>query len=159
MGFEAHILCTVFYFKVTKDICLEVRRPDRMAYFLPHLISIQGMHLDPSRWTSNYAVIILINSMEHFPSWKTKSCWTSQRSYLHNRKIRYRVESIAPFVLILSQINIVHAISNYYFNIRLNIIFSTTPKSSKLSVYLRIPHQKSSRISLPTFPSCLTLFI
>jgi len=49
MGFEAHILCIAFYFKGTKDICLEVRRPDRLAHFSPHLICLQGMHLDSSR--------------------------------------------------------------------------------------------------------------
>ena len=48
MGFEAHILCIAFCFKVTKDICLEVRRPDRLAHLSTHLVCLQGIHLDTS---------------------------------------------------------------------------------------------------------------
>ena len=84
MGFETLILCVAFYFKGTQDICLGHRTPDRLAQFPPHLKCLQGMHLDPSHWTSNYALIILINSLQQDPSWQTKVCWASKKKLFYN---------------------------------------------------------------------------
>jgi len=108
LGLEAQILCiahelnshTAFHFKDTKDICLGVRRPDRLAHLSTQLVCLQGMHLDPWRWTNNYALIILINSVGQGPSWKTKSCWASKRSYfmqLEDTLSRWKQPVICPY--------------------------------------------------------------
>ena len=68
-----------FFLEGTKDFCLGVKKSDLLAHVSPHLICRQDMHLDSSLWTSNYAVIIFINSIEKGPSWETKICSPNQR--------------------------------------------------------------------------------
>jgi hypothetical protein len=113
-GFKAHILCTAHKLNshrasYLKGTCLGVGNPNRLAHLSPHLVCLQGTHLDTLRWTSNYAVIILINSMEQGPTWK-KGIFAelAKEDILCNRKIHYRVESSPTFIPILSQINPVH---------------------------------------------------
>jgi len=157
----------------TKDICLGFKLPVQPSSPLASTHMLQNMHLDSSRLTSNYAVIILINSKEQVPFCKTKF-WATLRfsrrtlldgineNYLiiNTRLNKFSFNAIRSFViafkaachLSLSWARSIQYFSSYYFNVRFNIILSSTPSSSKLSVYFRITHQNSLCISLPTCP-------
>ena len=56
-----------------------------------------------------------------------------------NPKVNYPVHKSPPHVLILRQINSVHALSSYFFNIYFNIVLPFTCRSSKWFISLRFP--------------------
>jgi len=53
-----------------------------------------------------------------------------------NPKVHYRVQKTPPQVPILNQIHPVLTFSPYFFKIRCNIIFPSTPRSREWSVFL-----------------------
>jgi len=73
--------------------------------------------------------------MEQSP-WEADIRSASQEiSYLlRNPKICYHFHSIQPLVLVLSQMNPIHILTTYLFNIYFDIVFPSTPRSSKLSL-------------------------
>ena len=80
-SFIAHELnsrTAFFLVQFTKDICLGFKLPVQPSSPLASTHMLQNMHLDSSRLTSNYAVIILINSKEQVPFCKTKF-WATLR--------------------------------------------------------------------------------
>jgi hypothetical protein len=80
--------------------------------------------------------------MEQSPSWEANRSSTSQEipRILWNLKVNHRIQNNLPPVLILSQIDPLHALPFNLSKIRFNIIFPSTPWSFMWSPYLRFPH-------------------
>ena len=74
------------------------------------------------------------NSTDHRPSWGANRAYAIPD--LHHRN-----HNNPQPVPILSQINSLSAHTFYFFKIHFNIIFPSTPRSSKWSYPLRYPHQ------------------
>ena len=68
------------------------------------------------------------------------------------KKLRYSVYNIQPLVLILRQINSVHASPSHILKIRFKIILSSMPRSFKFSLPFAFTHQNPVRTSpLPPY--------
>jgi hypothetical protein len=77
--------------------------------------------------------LALINTLKQTPSLEADSRSADQgiSHLLWIPKAYYHVRKSPPLVYILSQMNLVHTITPYFFKINFNIIRSSTPRSSK----------------------------
>jgi hypothetical protein len=118
-----------------------------IAQWLSHLLSDDKLNCWPNcKWMFIQQPHITTNSIQLNPSSKANSSSTSQEipRILWNTKVHRRVHKIRPPVRILSQINIIHVLSYDFFNIHVNILIPSTPRSSKFTLSLRFPHQNPS---------------
>jgi len=89
-----------------------------------------------------------INSLEQRPSWEVNSHSASQEILLLcSPEVHYRVHKSPPLVPILIQMLSGHAFPNCFPNIRFNIIFPSTPRSSERSIAFRFSNHNFLCIS------------
>jgi hypothetical protein len=90
----------------------------------------------------------LTDFMEWSHSWEATGSSVSQEIYytLWNTEVYYRVYKRVPLVIIMSQINPIHAHTAYFIHTRFNIIPSM-PRSSNWSLSFTFPRQCSQNMS------------
>jgi len=86
---------------------------------------------------------LLTYSIEQSPSWEFNQFSASQEILwiLWNPKVHYCIHKCPPPVPIPSQIDPVHTPTSHFLRIHFNIILPSNPRSSKLSLCLKFPHQ------------------
>ena len=93
--------------------------------------------------------------MEQSPSWDSNICSASHElpRMSWNPAVHCRVINSPPLAPVLSHLNLVHALSPHFFQIRFNSILLPTARSSKWSFSFSFPHQNCVCISLLTYTS------
>ena len=96
--------------------------------------------------------------MEQRPSWEANGFSANQEIHrvLWNPKAHYHIHKNPPFVTILSPRNPVHASPPHFLKAPFDIIFPSTPRSSKWPLSLRSPDQ--NRLLSPIFATCPSPF-
>jgi len=88
------------------------------------------------------------NYMEQSPSWDADSLSASQEIplVLCNPKVHYSVHNRPPLVPVLSQMNPVHILSLYFYNIHSNVILPSTPTASERCLSFRCSNKNMKRL-------------
>ena len=94
-------------------------------------------------WLCNVTYLLnylLTYSTEQSPSWEPNSTSASQEisRISWNPKVHYRIHKCPPPVPMLNQLDPVHITTPYFLKIHLNVIFPSTPASSKWSPSFRL---------------------
>ena len=83
------------------------------------------------------------------PTWQT-NCSSVSRECLHllwSSKVHYHIDKSLPLFTVLSQINPVHTLLSYFFNIPFHISFPSVCWFSKWSLFSTFFHQNHVHIS------------
>jgi len=88
---------------------------------------------------------LLIYPKEQSPSREANRFSASQENpyILWNPNVHYRSREYAPHVPLLSQLDPVHTPTSHFLKLHHNIILPSTPASSKWSIPLSFPHQRT----------------
>jgi hypothetical protein len=89
------------------------------------------------------SAVHVTNSMEQGPSWGINSKSASQEinNLLRKPKVQYDGYKTPPMVPIVSHMHPVHTFPSYFYEIRSNIILTSTPRSSEWSLPFRFHDQ------------------
>ena len=130
---------------------MPVRKPvtlDWVTTLCVDMIRNLVLNLLKLRVTTTAGILQLLpNSTEQIISWESNRFSASQEipRILLNPKVRYHVYNSPPLVLILRQINSIHASPSHILKIRFKIILPPMPRSFKFSLPFAFPHQTPVR--------------